>query len=106
VDKLAALGLDVADGPMPGAGLGDAAVEVGQAGVQLGRATAQAGQEGPDHRTASTPSASASAMNSAAFAAAFSTATRSRVGISSAQSVQVAHQRAGFTSSLKLLSPF
>jgi len=69
---------------MPGAGLGDAAVKVGQPLIQLGRATAQAGQEGPDHRTASTPSASASAMNSAAFAAAFSTASRTSVGISSA----------------------
>jgi hypothetical protein len=53
VDECRSLGLDVADGPMPGASLGDAAVEVGQPGVQFGRATAQAGQKGPDHRTRS-----------------------------------------------------
>jgi hypothetical protein len=51
VNELPPFGLDVADGLMPGAGLCNPAVELGQFDVKGRGLAAQAVQEGADHRT-------------------------------------------------------
>jgi hypothetical protein len=60
MNKLAALGLDVTDGLVPGAGLRNPAIKLGQLDVEGRGLPAQAVQEGANHRTRSSASARAS----------------------------------------------
>ena len=60
MNELAAFSLDVPYGLMPGAGLRNPAIELGQLGVEGRGLPAQAVQEGADHRTRSSASARAS----------------------------------------------